>query len=187
MGVKKQIEKELAKRLFVNEQVTQKEISERLKVTEKTISKWVKEGLWEEEKTSLLVTKENQIKDLYAQLKAVNEEIKTRPIVRDIPAHLTKPYKLRDTDGNERLEYPVYTPEDFPILIGNFPNTKDTDMISKLTTAIKKLETETNVGETIDVAKNLVLFVRTIDPVFANQLTSYCDAFIKQKMSDGTK
>lgn len=187
MGVKKQLERDLAKRLFVNENITQKEIAERIKVTEKTISRWAKEDLWEEEKTSLLVTKDNQIKALYAQLKAVNDEIKTRPVVRDIPNHLTKPYKLKDIDGNERLEYPVYNPDDFPVLIGNFPNTKDTDMISKLTTSIKKLETETNVGETIDVAKNLVLFVRNIDPAFANQLTAYCDAFIKQKMTDGTK
>jgi hypothetical protein len=186
MANKKLLEKDLAKRLFVTDQVSQKEISDRLKVTEKTVGKWVKDGLWEKERTSLLVTKDNQINALYGQLQAVNDEIKTRPIVRDIPNHLTKPYKLRDTDGNERLEYPIYKPEDFPILIGNFPNSKDTDMISKLTNAIKKLETETNIGETIDVAKNLVLFIRSIDMAFANQLTKYADAFIKQKMTDGT-
>lgn len=187
MAAQKQVEKDLAKILFVNEGVTQKEIAQRLNVSEKTIGKWAKKDNWEKEKTSLLITKDKQISDLYNQLSAVNEEIKTRPVVRDIPIHLTKPYKLKDSDGTERLEYPVYDPKDFPILIGNFPNSKDTDMISKLTTAIKRLETETNIGETINVCKNLILFIRTIDSAFANELTKYADAFIKQKMTDGTK
>lgn len=187
MGTRKQVENDLAKRYYVNDGLTQKEIAERLKITEKTVGNWVKKGNWDKEKTSLLVTKDKQISDLYSQLQAVNDEIKTRPVVRDIPNHLTKPYKLRDSDGTERLEYPVYNPEDFPILVGNFPNSKDTDMISKLTTAIKKLETETNIGETISVAKNLILFARSYDSVFANQLTKIADAFIKQKMTDGTK
>ena len=186
MGSRKQVEKDLAKMLFVNENISQKEIAERLDVTEKTVSKWVKEGDWEKLKVSLLVTKDSQLTALYAQLQAVNDEIKTRPVVRDIPNFMLKPIKLKDSSGDEKLEYPKCNPEDYPILIGNFPNSKDTDMISKLTTAIKRLETETNIGETITVAKNLILFIRTIDSVFANQLTKYCDAFIKQKMTDGT-
>ncbi len=186
MGSRKQVEKDLAKMLFVNENISQKEIAERLDVTEKTVSKWVKEGDWEKLKVSLLVTKDSQLTALYAQLQAVNDEIKIRPVVRDIPNFMLKPIKLKDSSGDEKLEYPKYNPEDYPILIGNFPNSKDTDMISKLTTAIKRLETETNIGETITVAKNLILFIRTIEPAFANQLTKYCDAFIKQKMTDGT-
>lgn len=186
MGTRKQVEKDLAKMLFVNENISQKEIAERLDVTEKTVSKWVNEGDWDKLKVSLLVTKDSQLTALYAQLQAVNDEIKIRPVVRDIPNFMLKPIKLKDSSGDEKLEYPKYNPEDYPILIGNFPNSKDTDMISKLTTAIKRLETETNIGETITVAKNLILFIRTIEPAFANQLTKYCDAFIKQKMTDGT-
>lgn len=187
MGVKKQVEHDLAKRFYINDGLSQKEIAERLKLTEKTVGTWVKKGDWDKEKVSLLVTKDSQITALYSQLQAVNDEIKTRPVVRDIPNFMLKPVKLKTSSGDEVLEYPVYKAEDYPIIIGNFPNSKDTDMISKLTTAIKRLETETNIGETISVAKGLVLFVRSIDSVFANQLTSYCDAFIKQKMSDGTK
>lgn len=187
MAIRKQVERDLAKVLFVNDNVSQKEIAERLKVTEKTVSKWVKEGEWEKLKVSLLVTKDSQITSLYSQLQAVLDEIKTRPVVRDIPNFMLKPIKLKDSSGDEKLEYPKYDSEDYPILIGNFPNSKDTDMISKLTTAIKRLETETNIGETISVAKNLIMFVRTIDSKFANQLTTYCDAFIKEKMNDGTK
>ncbi|BFM42684.1 hypothetical protein CFS9_13250 [Flavobacterium sp. CFS9] len=187
MGTRKQVEKDLAKVLFVNDNVSQKEIAERLKVTEKTVGKWVKEGDWEKLKISLLVTKDKQLTNLYHQLANATEEIRTRPIVRDIPNFMLKPVKLKDSSGDEKLEYPKFDPEDYPILIGNFPNSKDTDIISKLTTAIKRLETETNIGETISVVKSLIMFIRLIDPKFANQLTTYCDAFVKEKMNDGTK
>lgn len=184
---RKQVEHDLAKKYFVEDRLTAKEISLRLNVSEKTVGDWIKKGKWRDLQVSMLVTKDNQIKELYNQLDNVMQEIKTRPVVRDIPSHLTKPYKLKQPDGSEILENPKYDPEDYPILVGNFPNSKDTDMISKLTGAIKKLETETNIGETISVAKNLILFSRNIDAEFANQLTKVCDAFIKQKMTDGTK
>lgn len=187
MGTRKTVEHDLAKRYYINDNLTQKEIAERLNLAEKTVGTWIKKFHWDVEKKSLLVTKDKQISDLYNQLEAVINEIKVRPIVRDIPNHLTKPIKVKNGDGSETLEYPKFNPEDYPILIGNFPNSKDTDMISKLTTAIKRLETETNIGETISVTKNLILFIRNIDSAFANQLTRYADAFIKQKMTDGSK
>lgn len=182
MGTRKQVEKDLAKILFVNEGVTQKEIAERLNLTEKTVSKWVKEGEWDKLKTSMLVTKDNQLTALYRQLENLNSEIATRPIVRDIPAKLLSPVKVRDSDGGERLENPVYNAEDFPVKVGNFPTSKEADMISKLTTAIKRLETETNIGETVEISKQLIQFVRSIDVPFANQLLKYCDLFIQDKM-----
>ena len=182
MGTRKQVEKDLAKILFVNEGVTQKEIAERLNLTEKTVSKWVKEGEWDKLKTSMLVTKDNQLTALYRQLENLNGEIATRPIVRDIPAKLLSPVKLRDADGGERLENPVYNAEDFPVKVRNFPTSKEADMISKLTTAIKRLETETNIGETVEISKQLIQFVRSIDVPFANQLLKYCDLFIQDKM-----
>ena len=182
MGTRKQVEKDLAKILFVNEGVTQKEIAERLTLTEKTVSKWVKDGEWDKLKTSMLVTKDNQLTALYRQLESLNTEIATRPIVRDIPAKLLSPVKVKDSDGNERLENPVYNAEDFPVKVGNFPTSKEADMISKLTTAIKRLETETNIGETVEISKQLIQFVRSIDVQFANQLLKYCDLFIQDKM-----
>ena len=182
MGTRKQVENDLAKILFVNEGVTQKEIAERLNLTEKTVSKWVKEGEWDKLKTSMLVTKDNQLTALYRQLENLNGEIATRPIVRDIPAKLLSPVKVRDSDGGERLESPVYNAEDFPVKVGNFPTSKEADMISKLTTAIKRLETETNIGETVEISKQLIQFVRSIDVPFANQLLKYCDLFIQDKM-----
>lgn len=144
MGTRKQVEKDFAKVLFVNDNVTQKEIAERLTVTEKTVSKWIKEGEWEKMKKSILVTKNSQLSMLYDQLDFINNDI-----------------KLRD--------YKIAT-------------TKEADVISKLTASIKKLETETNVGETIEVSKQLIQFIRSADLQFATQLTRYCDAFIQEKM-----
>lgn len=182
MGAQKQVEKDLAKIYFVNENLSQKEIATRLNLTEKTVGRWVKDGGWEKLKISMLVTKDNQLTALYTQLDNVMLEIKNRPIKRDIPSFMLKPIKVKNGDGSESLEYPEYNAEDFPILIGNFPNSKDTDMISKLTSSIKKLETETNIGETVEVAKQLIQFIRGIDVPFANQLTKYCDSFITSKM-----
>lgn len=187
MAVRKQVEKDFAKILFVNEKLDRKEVSLRVNVTEKTVGKWVSEGDWEKLRVSLLTTKDNVLKDLYNQLDNLNKEIATRPIVRDIPASLLKPIKLKDGSGVDYLEYPKINELDYPIKIGNVPNTSDSLVSTQITNNIKKLETETNIGETISVAKALVLFVRSVDCVFANQLTAYCDAFIKQKMSDGTK
>lgn len=182
MGTRKQVENDLAKILFVNEGVTQKEIAERLNLTEKTVSKWVKDGDWEKLKTSMLVTKDNQLTSLYRQLESLNYEIATRPLVRDIPASLLKPLKLKGPDGVEYVEWPKFNPEDYPVKFSNFPTSKEADMISKLTTAIKRLETETSIGETVEISKQLVQFVRSIDVVFSGQLLKYCDLFIQSKM-----
>jgi transposase len=144
MGVKKQVEKDFAKVLFVNDNVSQKEIASRLNVTEKTIGKWVKDGDWEKLKKSMLVTKENQLNMLYDQLDFLNTDIKDR-------------------------DYKIAT-------------SKEADVISKLTSAIKKLETEISIGETVEVAKQLIQFIRSQDIAFANELTKYCDGFINEKM-----
>ncbi|MEN9976893.1 MAG: hypothetical protein RIR36_1053 [Bacteroidota bacterium] len=182
MAVRKQVEKDFAKILYVNENLSQKEIAERLLVTEKTVGKWVKEGNWESLKVSMLVTKDNQLTSLYKQLDNLNNEIQNRPIVRDIPAFLLKPVKLKEADGTEFLEFPKYNAEDYPIKVGNIATSKDADIISKISGAIKKLETETNIGETVEVVKQLIQFIRQQDADFANTLTRYCDAFITSKM-----
>ncbi len=182
MAVRKQVEKDYAKILFVNENISQKEIASRVKVTEKTLTKWIIEGNWESLKKSMLVTKDNQLTALYNQLELMTNEIKTRPIVYDVPPFLLKPIKLKDENGCEFLKYPKINEKDYPIKIGNFANSKDADIIAKLTGAIKKLETETNVGETVEVSKKLIQFIASQDVSFANDLTTYCDAFINEQM-----
>lgn len=182
MAVRKQVEMDFAKILFVNENISQKEIAGRLKVTEKTVGKWIKDNNWESLKVSMLVTKDNQLTSLYKQLETINHEIETRPIVYDVPTFLLKPVKLKNGDGSESLEFPKFTETDYPIKIGNVATSRDADIISKITTAIKRLETETNIGETVEVAKQLIQFIGSQDLVFSKQLTEYCDAFITSKM-----
>jgi len=177
-----ELDKDYAKRLFL-EGNTQKEIARRLGRTEKTIGKWKDEGKWDDLRKSLLVTKDTQLTSLYNQLDRLNKEIETRTIVYDVPANLLKPIKVKDTDGNERLEMPLYNPKDFPVKVGNTPSSKEADIIAKLTSSINKLETETSIGEIVDVAKQIIQFTQGIDLEFAKQLTDYFDLLIKQKMS----
>ena len=66
--------KDFAKIVYLNEPgITQKELAERVGVSKVTINKWINT-----EKSSLLVTKETQLKRLYAQLKALNDTIAAR-------------------------------------------------------------------------------------------------------------
>jgi hypothetical protein len=174
-------DKEWAKSLFLDG-LTRKEIAQKTGRTEKTIGKWVTDGNWEKMKQSLLVTKDNQINALYAQLETMNEEIRARPIMHDIPPHMLKPIKLKDAEGNEFLEWPVYNAKDYPVKIGNFPTSKEADIISKITVSINRLETETSLGEYIEVSKQLIQFVRKQDVEFASMLTKYCDALINEQL-----
>lgn len=177
-----ELDKDYGRRLFI-EGNTQKEIARRLGRTEKTIGKWKDEGKWDELRKSLLITKDNQLNSLYNQLDRLNKEIDTRPIVYDIPAILLKPVKLKDENGNESIAWPEYNASDFPVKISNTPTSKEADIIAKLTSAINKLETETSIGEIVDVAKQIIQFTQGVDLEFAKNLTEYFDLFIKQKMS----
>lgn len=179
MALTKSQAKEFAKTLYVKEELHQKVIAERVGVTEKTIGKWISDGGWKKLRTSLLTTKENQISNLYSQLEKITEEIKTRPITYDIPASVLKPIKLKDSAGNESLSYPDYNPTDFPIKLGNYPTNGEADIISKLTSAIDKLETETGVGETVEVAKKLITLIQQEDMELAKKVTTYFDILIQ--------
>jgi len=71
--------RELAKMLFIHESLTQKEIAGRIGVSEVTISKWANADNWDSLKVSITITKEEQLKNLYRQLSAINEVIADRP------------------------------------------------------------------------------------------------------------
>lgn len=72
--------KELACKLFVSGAITsQGELARRIGVREATVSKWKKDGGWEDMKKSLLVTREEELKNLMDQLVEVNHRIKSKP------------------------------------------------------------------------------------------------------------
>lgn len=182
MALKKIQEKEFAKSLYIGGGISQKEIAERISVTEKTLSKWIKEDNWDTLKKSLLTTKKNQLSELYDQLELKTSEIKNRKIIYDVPTFMHKPIKVKNSAGDEVLEFIKFKETDYPIKTGNTANTMDADIILKITTSIKRLETETSIGDIVEVARNFIEFVRPQNLELAKQITNYFDVFITSKM-----
>lgn len=58
-------------------------------------------------------------------------------------------------------------------------NTKEADVISKITSAIERLEVETSIGETVEVAKKFISFVQQEDLSLAKSITSWFDTYIQ--------
>lgn len=56
---------------------------------------------------------------------------------------------------------------------------KEADVIIKLTGAIQKLETETGVGETVEVAKKIIALIQQDNLELAKRVTTYCDILIQ--------
>ena len=187
MGLKKTEQKEYAKFLFTEKNLTQKEIAEKAGVTEKTLTKWVGEndGEWKKFRQSLMVTKPAQIKAYYEQLERLKDHINTRKIVYDVPQYLLKPIKVKDRGGNESVEYPEYNESDYPIKIGNFPTSKEADSIQKITNSIQKLEGETSVGEAVNLGIAFCEYVRDNDFELSKKVSEYFDMYIREMMSNG--
>lgn len=59
---------------------------------------------------------------------------------------------------------------------------KEADTIIKLTAAINRLETETSIGDTVEVARHFIEFVRPQDLELAKTITNLFDVFITAKM-----
>lgn len=61
-------------------------------------------------------------------------------------------------------------------------DSKEADIISKLSTSIQRLEVETSIGQIVEVARTFIDFVRAYDLDFAQAVTKHFDAFILQKI-----
>ena len=68
-----------------------------------------------------------------------------------------------------------------------FAEGKEADTIIKISAAIKKLETETGVAETISVCTKVCDFVRQYDSVKAQEISDIFNAFIETKMKQNGK
>jgi transcriptional regulator with XRE-family HTH domain len=62
------------------------------------------------------------------------------------------------------------------------PNTGQADVLSKLTAAINSLETETNIAQITDVAREFINWLKPQDLPKAQDFISYLDGFIKHKL-----
>jgi len=74
----KQQKKEYAKILFTLQQLTQKETADKVGVSQKTMSAWAKEGNWDSLKASLIISKEQQLRRIYAQINELNNFIEKK-------------------------------------------------------------------------------------------------------------
>jgi DNA-binding XRE family transcriptional regulator len=63
-----------------------------------------------------------------------------------------------------------------------FANSKEADSILKITAAIKNLETETSVGQIIEVATQFIRFVQSDSIEKAQDVTGLFDLFIKERL-----
>lgn len=58
-------------------------------------------------------------------------------------------------------------------------DSKEADVISKITAAIQRLEIDASVGETVEVARAFIEFVRQDDLEQAKKITAFFDAYIQ--------
>lgn len=182
MGLKKAQEREYARVLFVSENLSQKEISERVGVTEKTLAKWAIEGEWKKLKRSLLNTRHNQLNLLYDQLEWLNNHIATRKPIYDVPDYLLTPVKSTLPDGTVVEALPEFDPKDYPVKVGNAATSKEADSLLKLGATINRLEIETSIGETVEVATAVIEFIRQNNLEDAKKLTAWFDLYIQSKL-----
>ncbi|MDO6808092.1 DDE transposase family protein [Zobellia galactanivorans] len=142
-----QRKKDYAKLLYTVEGVTVgKELASRAGVSEQTISKWKNEEGWEQLRASVIITKESELKRLYAQIVELNDAIAAR-------------------DQGHR-----------------FANSKEADVLVKLTSAVRQLETDTSVADAIEVLKDFISHVRQDDYELAMSITTVADGYVKTLM-----
>ncbi len=135
--------KEWAKQLFIENKLNQKLIAEKVGVSEKTLSKWVNEGHWERLRKSLLISKQEQLANLYDQLSEINSHIKKKP-------------------EGER-----------------FADSKQADIMVKITASIEQLEEETNMADVFEVGKRFISWLQSHDFQKAKEVVDLYDGFIK--------
>lgn len=81
MKTKDQLErlKDYAKVLITREGLSQKEAAQRTGISAVTINKWHKDGKWDKLQKNILLTRQEQLANLYEELEALNEAIKLKP------------------------------------------------------------------------------------------------------------
>lgn len=65
------------------------------------------------------------------------------------------------------------------------PESKEADIMSKITSNIEKLETEIGLGEYVQVSKKLLVFIQGIDLNEAKKFKNYIDEFVNEKLKNG--
>ena len=63
-----------------------------------------------------------------------------------------------------------------------FPNSKEADILGKLSAAIRNMEQETGIADIISVLTGFIEWLRPLDLEKAKELTRLADAYIKDKL-----
>ena len=66
-----------------------------------------------------------------------------------------------------------------------FPNSKEADILGKLSAAIRNMEQETGIADIISVLTSFIEWLRPLDLDKAKELTRLADAYIKDKLYTG--
>lgn len=135
-----------AQQLYCEGNATQKAIAFKVGISEKTMSNWVEKFNWEKLRKSLLISKQEQLSNLYEQLSEINNHIKRKP-------------------EGER-----------------FADSKQADILSKITASIEQLEEETNLTDVFEVGKQFVNFLQGVDFAKSQEVVDLYDLFIKHKL-----
>lgn len=77
--------KDYAKILYVHQRFSQKETAEKVGVSAKTINQWVNKEHWDTLRVSLVITKEEQLRNIYSQLNELTTFIQEKEEGRRYP------------------------------------------------------------------------------------------------------
>lgn len=72
--------KEWARLIYTTEGLNGKQTAQKVGVSAKTMSQWVTQGKWDDLKASLIISKEQQLRRVYAQINEINNDIETREV-----------------------------------------------------------------------------------------------------------
>lgn len=77
--------KELARQIYLRDNLSQKEIAEMVDVSQKTLCNWIKSEKWDAEKSAYTITREQQIQRIYGHISAINQAISDREPPQNVP------------------------------------------------------------------------------------------------------
>lgn len=138
--------KEWAKTLYIHQRLSQKETAAKVDVSAKTMNQWVNKESWDTLRVSIIITKEQQLHRIYAQINEINTDIETRE------------------EGKR------------------YANSKEADILVKLTSAAKELETETGISEIIETFKLFTNWLKVLDLPKTQELVKLHDEFIATRI-----
>lgn len=125
--------RDYAKLLFIKEKLTQKEIAIRIDISQNTISKWANEGNWEAAQKSILLTREEQLRQMMNELDELNKEIANSPLKR---ANKEQTWVRSQLTGDiKKLESKVSSYDAFNVArgIGEYYRPIDLDIAKQIT------------------------------------------------------